>query len=59
MADAKSTASSTSSGKRKRNSPLAFYAVKVGRSPGVYQTWDEAKQQVEGFPNPVCKFCSP
>ncbi|CAO2648662.1 Nn.00g079290.m01.CDS01 [Neocucurbitaria sp. VM-36] len=55
MADATSRASTTSSGKRKRNTPLTFYAVKVGRAPGVYQTWDEAKQQIEGFPNPEFK----
>ncbi|GAA5904926.1 ribonuclease H family protein [Sporobolomyces salmoneus] len=26
-----------------------FYAVKVGRVPGVYKTWDECKAQVNGF----------
>ncbi|KAH7355935.1 ribonuclease H-like domain-containing protein [Pyrenochaeta sp. MPI-SDFR-AT-0127] len=55
MADSRSITSNTSSGKRKRTSPLAFYAVKVGRTPGVYQTWDEANRQVQGFPNPVYK----
>lgn len=28
-----------------------FYAVKVGRNPGIYTTWDECKMQVDGFPN--------
>ncbi|KAF2743455.1 hypothetical protein M011DRAFT_221751 [Sporormia fimetaria CBS 119925] len=28
-----------------------FYAVSRGRIPGIYTTWDEAKQQVEGFSN--------
>lgn len=28
-----------------------FYAVKVGRVPGIYGTWDECKMQVEGYPN--------
>lgn len=27
-----------------------FYSVKSGRIPGVYQTWDEAKKQVDGYP---------
>lgn len=27
-----------------------FYAVSVGRQPGVYQTWDECKAQVDGYP---------
>lgn len=28
-----------------------FYAVKVGRVPGIYGTWDECKLQVNGYPN--------
>lgn len=28
-----------------------FYAVKVGRIPGIYGTWDECKLQVDGYPN--------
>lgn len=28
-----------------------FYAVRVGRRPGIYQTWEEAKSQVLGFPS--------
>lgn len=28
-----------------------FYAVKKGRTPGIYQTWDACKAQVSGFPN--------
>lgn len=27
-----------------------FYVVWEGRSPGIYDSWDEAKMQVEGFP---------
>lgn len=30
-----------------------YYAVKVGRKPGIYRTWDEAKMQVNHFPNAV------
>jgi ribonuclease HI len=26
-----------------------FYAVKAGRNPGIYLSWDEAKAQVNGF----------
>jgi ribonuclease HI len=29
---------------------MAFYVVWKGRKPGVYETWDEARVQVEGFP---------
>ena len=28
-----------------------FYAVKVGKIPGIYLTWDECKINVIGFPN--------
>ena len=33
----------------------SFYAVKVGKTPGVYKTWNECKAQVEGFPNAAYK----
>lgn len=32
-----------------------YYAVKHGRKPGIYRTWDEAKNQVDGFSSPVYK----
>ncbi|MGG3915799.1 viroplasmin family protein [Rossellomorea vietnamensis] len=32
-----------------------FYAVKKGRKEGVYTSWDECKQQVNGFTNAVYK----
>lgn len=28
-----------------------YYAVKHGRVPGIYQSWPECQQQVNGFPN--------
>lgn len=28
-----------------------FYAVKAGRNPGVYSSWDDCQAQVLGFPN--------
>lgn len=28
---------------------MPFYAVKVGRVPGVYSTWTECKNNVDGF----------
>jgi len=27
-----------------------YYAVKKGKTPGIYKTWDECKSQVDGFP---------
>jgi hypothetical protein len=40
-------ASNASSGKRKRSGPK-FYAVKVGRKPGIYHSWDDCKAQTDG-----------
>jgi ribonuclease HI len=30
-----------------------WYVVLKGRKPGIYDLWDEAKEQVHGFPGPV------
>lgn len=35
-----------------------FYAVKVGRIPGVYGTWSETEEQVKGFSGAVYKSFS-
>ncbi len=32
-----------------------YYAIKVGRKPGIYTTWDEAKAQVAGFKGAIYK----
>lgn len=32
-----------------------YYAIKNGRKPGIYRTWDEAKKQVHGHPNAIYK----
>lgn len=29
---------------------MSFYAVRVGRVPGIYKTWDECQQNTKGFP---------
>ena len=34
---------------------MTFYVVIIGRKPGIYRTWDEAKKQVNKFSN--CKYC--
>ena len=31
--------------------PARFYAVRRGHTTGVFDTWDEARAQVDGFPN--------
>lgn len=31
--------------KKKKN----YYAVKVGKTPGVYNSWEECKLQIDGF----------
>lgn len=32
-----------------------YYAVKAGRQPGIYFTWDDCKAQVHGFPGALYK----
>lgn len=32
-----------------------YYVVKVGRSPCIYTSWEECKQQVSQYPNAVFK----
>ena len=34
---------------------MAYYAVKQGRIPGIYNTWEECCKQVHGFPNACYK----
>lgn len=41
--------------KKKRRVMLAFYAVKIGRVPGVYKSWEEANKQVLRFSGAICK----
>ena len=32
-----------------------YYAVKVGKTPGIYLTWEECKDNVNGYPNALYK----
>lgn len=34
---------------------MFYYAVRHGHRPGIYHTWDECKEQVQGFPNAIFK----
>ncbi|KAF2204342.1 ribonuclease H-like protein [Delitschia confertaspora ATCC 74209] len=55
MDDAKSVSTMSSSGtKRKRMSP-GFYAVKAGKTPGVYYSWSDVLEQITGYKNAVHK----
>lgn len=35
-----------------------YYAVKVGKKPGIYRTWDECKEMVDGYPGAKYKSFS-
>ncbi len=35
-----------------------YYAVKVGKNPGIYRTWDECKEQVTGYSGAIYKSFS-
>ncbi|KXT05891.1 hypothetical protein AC578_391 [Pseudocercospora eumusae] len=47
----------TAGTKRKRDSKaqLKFYAVRVGKEPGIYHSWAECLDQVRGFPKAMFK----
>ena len=32
-----------------------YYAVKVGKTPGIYSTWSECEEQIKGFPGALYK----
>lgn len=46
------------SASKKRKMEQKYYAVRAGKVPGVYLTYDECKEQCAGFKGAVCKFCS-
>ncbi|MCI5620335.1 MAG: ribonuclease H family protein [Lachnospiraceae bacterium] len=35
-----------------------YYAVKVGKTPGIYRTWEECKEMVDGYPSAKYKSFS-
>ncbi len=37
---------------------MKYYAVKNGKVPGIYESWDECKEQVLGFENAIYKSFS-
>jgi hypothetical protein len=58
MGDTKSI-STTSSGdkKRKRGAP-AYFAVRKGKTPGIYFSWTDAQEQILGFSGAECTYVS-
>jgi len=42
--------------KRKRATEPKLYAVRIGREPGIYKTWDECLSQVKGHKNASCQY---
>ncbi|RYP17324.1 hypothetical protein DL767_010038 [Monosporascus sp. MG133] len=41
----------------KQKGPLFCYAVAIGRKPGFYRSWDECRQQVDGFKGNAYRGC--
>ena len=35
-----------------------YYAVKIGKEAGIYETWDQCKTMVHGYPGAVYKSFS-
>jgi hypothetical protein len=50
-----SISNQTAGQKRKRPTDKKFYAVKSGKAPGVYETWNECLNQVRGQKGALCK----
>jgi hypothetical protein len=46
----------TAGTKRKRTSDQKFYAVREGKKPGIYSTWEECLSQVTGHKGASCMF---
>ena len=40
------------------NMAKKYYAVRVGKTPGIYMTWDDCKSMVDGFPGAKYKSFS-
>lgn len=47
-------AMSSNSRKRKLGDEKKFYAVKAGKIPGVYTTWDDCRENITGFKGASC-----
>jgi hypothetical protein len=57
MDDTASVKSASSNGtKRKREKEEKFYAVRVGKEPGVYRQWNQCLEQVKGYKGGTCKL---
>ncbi len=42
---------------RERGGSGKFYAVRIGRHPGIFGSWEEAEEQVRGVSGAVHKAC--
>ena len=40
-------------GNQKNMAAHSFYAVREGRKPGIYSSWKECKEEVNGFANAI------
>ncbi|KAF2660240.1 ribonuclease H-like protein [Lophiostoma macrostomum CBS 122681] len=54
MADAKSPSTTSGNTKRKRAAP-SYYVVKAGHVPGIYYSWKDVQEQINGYEKPVYK----
>lgn len=48
--------SAVAGSKRKRLGEAKFYAVQVGRRPGIYTSWNECMEQIRGFKGAKCPY---
>ena len=58
MTDAKSPSTTSSEKKRKRAGP-SYYVVKAGHVPGIYYSWQDVQEQINGFEKSICMWPNP
>lgn len=48
--------STTSSGGKRKRAAAAYFAVRKGKVPGVYYSWSDTQQQINGFSGAECMY---
>lgn len=48
--------STVSSGSKRKRTDSAFFAVRRGRTPGIYASWPDCQEQIGGFSGAECTY---
>jgi hypothetical protein len=58
MGDTKSISTTSSGDKKRKRAAPAYFAVRRGRTPGIYYSWADAQEQINQFPGSECTYVS-